>query len=184
DFIFTLRNMEDTDAIDQFIEQHQVKKALVVGAGYISLEVLENLYTRGLEVTLIHRSEKVNKLMDQDMNQVIFDELDSRHIPYRLNEEIISIHDHQVTFKSGVKEDYDLIIEGVGTHPNSSFIESSNIALNDKGFIPVNEKFGTNIPNIYALGDVITSFYRHVNLPAQVPLAWGAHRGASIIAEQ
>ncbi len=184
DFIFTLRNMEDTDAIDQFIEQHQVKKALVVGAGYISLEVLENLYTRGLEVTLIHRSEKVNKLMDQDMNQVIFDELDSRHIPYRLNEEIISIHDHQVTFKSGVKEDYDLIIEGVGTHPNSSFIESSNIALNDKGFIPVNEKFETNIPNIYALGDVITSFYRHVNLPAQVPLAWGAHRGASIIAEQ
>ena len=68
----------------------------------------------GLDVTLIH-SEKVNKLMDQDMNQVIFDELDSRHIPYRLNEEIVSVKDHLVTFKSGIQEDFDIIIEGVGT---------------------------------------------------------------------
>ncbi|NHX22193.1 NAD-binding protein, partial [Escherichia coli] len=83
---------EDTDAIDRFIDQHQAKKALVVGAGYISLEVLENLYARGLDVTLIHRSDKINKLMDQDMNQVIFDELDSRHISYRLNEEIVSVN--------------------------------------------------------------------------------------------
>lgn len=184
DFIFTLRNMEDTDAIDQFIDKHHVKKALVVGAGYISLEVLENLHARGLDVTLIHRSEKVNKLMDQDMNQAIFDELNRHNIPYRLNEEITDIRDHQVTFKSGVQEDFDLIIEGVGTYPNSKFIESSNINLDDKGFIVVNDKFETNIPNIYALGDVITSFYRHVNLSANVPLAWGAHRGASIIAEQ
>ncbi len=184
DYIFTLRNMEDTDAIDRFIDQHQAKKALVVGAGYISLEVLENLYARGLDVTLIHRSDKINKLMDQDMNQVIFDELDSRHISYRLNEEIVSVNDHMVTFKSGIQEDYDIIIEGVGTHPNSKFIDSSNVELDDKGFVKVNDKFETNIPNIYALGDVITSSYRHVNLPAQVPLAWGAHRGASVIAEQ
>ena len=119
------------------------------------------------------------------MNQVIFDELDSRHIPYRLNEEIVSVKDHLVTFKSGIQEDFDIIIEGVGTHPNSKFIESSNVALDDKGFVKVNYKFETNIPNIYALGDVITSTYRHhVNLPAQVPLAWGSTSCASVIAEQ
>lgn len=82
------------------------------------------------------------------------------------------LKDHLVTFKSGIQEDFDIIIEGVGTHPNSKFIESSNVALDDKGFVKVNYKFETNIPNIYALGDVITSTYRHVNLPAQVPLAW------------
>lgn len=184
DMIFTLRNMEDTDAIDQYINKHHAKKALVVGAGYISLEVLENLHHRGLDVTLIHRSESVNKLMDQDMNQAIFDELNNRNITYRLNEEITEVEGHTVTFKSGVQEDYDLIVEGVGTHPNSNFIQSSNIKLDEKGFIPVNDKFETNIPNIYALGDVISSFYRHVDLKAQVPLAWGAHRGASVIAEQ
>ena len=76
DMAFTLRNLEDTDAINEYIDTHDVHKALIVGAGYISLEVLENLYQRGLDITLIHRSEQVNKLMDQDMNQPIFDELE------------------------------------------------------------------------------------------------------------
>ena len=66
-----------------------------------------------------------------------------------------------------------MIIEGVGTHPNSKFIESSNIKLDRKGFIPVNDKFETNVPNIYVIGDIATSHYRHVDLPASVPLAWG-----------
>ncbi|AGZ26347.1 MULTISPECIES: CoA-disulfide reductase [Staphylococcus] len=184
DMAFTLRNLEDTDAINEYINTHNVHKALVVGAGYISLEVLENLYQRGLDITLIHRSEQVNKLMDQDMNQPIFDELEEKHIEYRLNEEITDINDHDVSFKSGKKEQFDIIIEGIGTKPNSEFIKSSNIQIDDKGFIPVNDYFQTNIHNIYALGDVITSHYRHVDLKANVPLAWGAHRAASIIAER
>ena len=73
DIAFTLRNFEDTEAIDQFISETDAKHALVVGAGYISLEVLENLHERGLNVTLIHRSNHINKLMDQDMNQPIID---------------------------------------------------------------------------------------------------------------
>ena len=75
DFTFTLRNAEDMDQIDQYISRHKAKRALVVGAGYISLEVLENLYQRGLDVTWIHRSDKVNKLMDQDMNAAILAKL-------------------------------------------------------------------------------------------------------------
>lgn len=184
DLAFTLRNLEDTDAINSFIDKNNAQKALIVGAGYISLEVLENLYHRGLDITLIHRSEQVNKLMDQDMNQPIFDELKDKHIQYRLNEEIADINGNEITFKSGIKEDYDIIIEGIGTKPNSEFIKSSNVQLDEKGFIPVNDAFQTNINNIYALGDVITSHYRHVDLKANVPLAWGAHRAASIIAEQ
>ena len=107
---------------------------MVVGAGYVSLEVLENLYERGLHPTLIHRSDKINKLMDADMNQPILDELDKREIPYRLNEEIDAINGNEITFKSGKVEHYDMIIEGVGTHPNSKFIESSNIKLDRKRF--------------------------------------------------
>lgn len=63
--------MEDTDAIEKFIEHQNVKTALVVGAGYIGLEILDNLHHRGIESTLIHRSTHVNKLMDSDMNQPI-----------------------------------------------------------------------------------------------------------------
>ncbi|KAB76558.1 CoA-disulfide reductase [Staphylococcus aureus] len=184
DITFTLRNLEDTDAIDQFIKANQVDKVLVVGAGYVSLEVLENLYERGLHPTLIHRSDKINKLMDADMNQPILDELDKREIPYRLNEEIDTINGNEITFKSGKVEHYDMIIEGVGTHPNSKFIESSNIKIDRKGFIPVNDKFETNVPNIYAIGDIATSHYRHVDLPASVPLAWGAHCSACSLRQQ
>ena len=182
--VFTLRNMEDTDQIDKYIKKHHAQRALIVGAGYIALEILENLYHRGLDVTLIHRSEQINKLMDSDMNQPILEMLNKHKIPYRFNEEIDDIDGSIVHFKSGHSEQYDIVIEGVGTHPNSKFLESSNIQLDTQGFIPVNDKFETNISNVYALGDVIKSHYRHVNLPAQVPLAWGAHRAASIIAEQ
>ncbi|REH82996.1 CoA-disulfide reductase [Staphylococcus felis] len=181
--LFTLRNMEDTDQIESFIEAHQVNDVLVVGAGYISLEVVENMYERGLNPTLIHRSESVNKLMDQDMNAVIFDALKSHQISYRLNEEIKSINDKEVTFTSGLVESYDLIITGVGVIPNSEFIQDSGVNINDQGYIPVNDHFQTNVPNIYAIGDITTHHYRHVDLPTHVPLAWGAHRAASIVAE-
>lgn len=181
---FTLRNMEDTDAIETFIKENQVKNALVVGTGYIGLEILDNLYERGISPTLIHRSTHINKLMDQDMNQAILDEMDKRDIHYRFNEEISKVVGNAVHFESGKVENYDLIIEGVGVKPNSEFIKNSNVTLDDKGYIPVNDQFQTNIPNIYALGDIITSHYRHVDLNAHVPLAWGAHRGASVIAEQ
>ena len=71
-------------------------------------------------MTWIHRSDKVNKLM-KDMNAAILAKLIERNISYRLNEEIESIQAHTVYFKSGIHEDFDIIIEGIGTHPNSSF---------------------------------------------------------------
>ncbi|PTI41922.1 CoA-disulfide reductase [Staphylococcus succinus] len=184
DITFTLRNMEDTDAIESFIEHHKVSNALIIGAGYIGLEILDNLYARGITPTLIHRSSHINKLMDSDMNQPIIEEMQKRQIPFRLNEEVVKVIGNEVHFKSGAVEHFDLIIEGIGVKPNSDFIKTSNIKLDARGYIPVNDCFETNIPNIYALGDIINAHYRHVDLEAHVPLAWGAHRGASIIAEQ
>ena len=184
DMAFTLRNMEDTDDIETFIREQNVQKALVIGAGYVALEVLENLHHRGIDTTLIHRSEQINKLMDEDMNQVIIDALEHHNVPYRFNEEVESVDGKTVHFKSGISETYDIIIEGVGVKPNSEFVQSSNITLNKRGYIPVNDKFETNVPNVYAIGDIIESHYRHVERATQVPLAWGAHRAASIVAEQ
>ncbi|SUK87038.1 Coenzyme A disulfide reductase [Staphylococcus aureus] len=77
------------------------------------------------------------------MNQPILDELDKREIPYRLNEEIVAINGNEITFKSGKVEHYDMIIEGCRYSPQFKFIESSNIKLDRKGFIPVNDKFET-----------------------------------------
>ncbi|MBI5975295.1 CoA-disulfide reductase [Staphylococcus canis] len=181
--LFTLRNMEDTDRIENFIRTHSVENVLIVGAGYVSLEMVENMYKRGLKPTLIHHSESINKHIEQDLNQVIFEELDAREIPYRLNESIASIDGKTVTFTSGQVESYDLIITGIGIVPNSEFVEGSGIQLDEYGYIPVNHTFQTNVPNIYAIGDISTGRYRHVDLPAHIPLAWGAHRAASVVAE-
>src|SRR5699024_8616048 len=121
-----------TDEIENFIENQKVKTALVIGAGYIGLEVLDNLHVRGIDTTLIHRSMRVNKLMDEDMNQPIFEEMEKRNINYRLNEEVEKVDGNKVHFKSGKIETYDMIIEGVGVKPNSEFIKSSNVMLDSK----------------------------------------------------
>ncbi|WP_323702894.1 CoA-disulfide reductase [Mammaliicoccus sp. Dog046] len=183
DRVFTLRNLVDTDKIEDFIVQNNVQKALVVGAGYISLEILENLHNRNIETTLIHRSDHINKSMDKDLNQVIFDELEKRQINYRLDEEIKHIENKTVTFKSGHVEDYDIIITGIGIEPNSDWLQTSQLKLNDRGYIPVNEYFETNLDDVYAIGDIIETFYRHTQQPTTVTLAWGAHRAASLVAE-
>ena len=104
------------------------------------------------------------------------------HIPYRLNEEIADILGREVTFKSGKTESYDLVITGVGIEPNSDWLKSSSLKLNEKA-ISVNEYFETNLEDVYALGDVIETFYRHTKKPTSVTLAWGAHRAAALIAE-
>ncbi|QTN12545.1 CoA-disulfide reductase [Mammaliicoccus vitulinus] len=183
DRVFTLRNLVDTDEIENFIVNEKVQSALIVGAGYVSLEILENLFYRGIETTLIHRSDHINKSMDKDLNNVIFEELDKREIQYRLNEEIESISDRTVTFKSGHVEDYDIVITGVGIEPNSDWLKSSSLQLNEQGYVPVNEYFETNLEGVYAIGDVIETFYRHTKKPTSITLAWGAHRAASLIAE-
>ncbi|MCR1873468.1 CoA-disulfide reductase [Mammaliicoccus lentus] len=183
DRLFTLRNLVDTDKIEQFIEEKNVQSALIIGAGYVSLEILENLYYRGIDVTWIHRSDHINKSMDKDLNQSIFDEVEDRAINYRLNEEVTNVENRTVSFKSGKVEEYDLIIAGVGIKPNSDWLQSSSVQLNDKGYIPVNEFFETNVQDVYALGDVIETFYRHTKKRTSITLAWGAHRAAGLIAE-
>ncbi len=121
--------------------------------------------------------------MDKDLNQSIFDEIEDRAINYRLNEEVTNVEDRTVSFKSGKVEEYDLIIAGVGIKPNSDWLQSSSVQLNDKGYIPVNEFFETNVQDVYALGDVIETFYRHTKKRTSITLAWGAHRAAGLIAE-
>lgn len=181
--VFSLRNLEDTDRIENFISANHVKDILVVGAGYISLELVENFANRGLNVTMVHRSDHLLKSVDKNMTDHIKNILEENNIRVLLNDEVKSIDNNTVTFKSGRKFKYDMVISAIGIQPNTSFLKQSNIALNERGHIKVNAYFETNYKNIYALGDAVETHYRHVNEPAQIALAWGAHRAANIIAK-
>lgn len=181
-FVFPVRNLEDIDQIKQIIETAQAKNALVIGAGYISLEMVENLSKAGLAVTLLNRSDDLFKAADRRFNPMIKNILAENNITLQLNDEISDVHGHTVTFNSGQVRDYDVIIEAVGITPNTDFVGDS-IQLNDKGYIVVDEYFETTAEDVYALGDAIETFYRHTGTPTTVALAWGAHRAANLIAE-
>lgn len=182
DIAFPVRTLEDTDIIEQHIEQYDVKKALIIGAGYISLEMVENLKHRGLDVTLLHRNERLLKTMDAQFLPHLMNCLKEAAINIQLNDEVDRIKGKTVTFKSGLSADYDLIIEAVGITPNTEFLVSSGIELNDKGYIVTDEYFQTSVKDIYALGDAIETFYMHTGQKTTVALAWGAHRAANLIA--
>lgn len=181
DHVFQVRNLEDTDKINQYIERMDAKRALVVGGGYISLEMAENLKHRGLDVTLVHRSNHFLKQMSRDITDTVPQVLEDNGIHLKLEDEVVRINEHTVTFKSGDTDTFDIIITALGLKPNTKFIDDA-LELNDKGYIKVNRYFETSNPAIYALGDAIETFYRHIDKKATIALAWGTHRAASIIA--
>jgi len=180
--VFPLRNLEDTDAIEQYIDSHHVQKALIIGAGYIGLEMVENFKHRGLDVTLTSRSEHIMKAMDQQFIPLLKNIIVEQQVHLILGDELAQLNGNEVTFKSGHKESFDIIIEAIGITPNTEFLTDSGIELNDRGYIKVNDYFETSIDGIYALGDAIETFYRHTKDKTTVALAWGAHRAANLIA--
>lgn len=179
--VLQLHNLEDTDNIENYIQEHHVKNALVIGGGYISLEMAENLKHRGLNVTLVHRSEHFLKNMSKEITASVKEVLTDNDVHLMLNDEVKQIEGKNITFKSGETKQFDMIITALGLTPNSEFIGEA-IQLNDKGYIKVNKYFETSDESIYALGDAIETFYRHIDQPATIALAWGTHRAASIIA--
>ncbi|GGA98974.1 CoA-disulfide reductase [Macrococcus hajekii] len=182
DISFPVRTLEDTDIIEQHIEKQNVSNVLVIGAGYISLEMVENLKHRGLDVTLLHRNERLLKTMDAQFLPHLTKIIDDQNIKLQLNDEVASIDGQAVTFKSGLTSTYDLIIEAVGIEPNTEFLQDSGIELNDKGYIKTDAFFQASAQNVFALGDAIETFYRHTGEKTTIALAWGAHRAAAMIA--
>ncbi|TDM12507.1 CoA-disulfide reductase [Macrococcus lamae] len=181
DFIFPLRNLEDTDAIEEYIKANHVKKALIVGAGYIGIEMAENFKHRGFDVTLTNRSEHILKAMDKQFVPLLKNIITEHQIKLLLNDEIVSLDQHDIIFKSGHRESFDIVIAAIGIKPNTDFVKDSGIELNENGYIKVNDYFETNAEGVYALGDAIETFYRHTKQRTTVALAWGAHRAANLI---
>ncbi|MGO1922323.1 MAG: CoA-disulfide reductase [Jeotgalicoccus sp.] len=182
--VFSLHKLEDLDYIMSHIEDKKIKEAVLVGSGYIGLEVTENLTQKGIHVTILQHDERIYKNIEADMNGVLYEAMTEHGVTLKLNTEIDSVDGNKATLTNGETIDAPLIITGVGITPNTEFLTSSNVTLND-GLIPINENGQTNIDNIYALGDAAVTHYQHVpERTMQAALAWPAHRLAHIIANQ
>lgn len=182
---FSLNKIEDLDDLMAYIETHNISEALVVGSGFIGLEVTENLSERGISVTMLQHDDRIYKNIEADMNGMLYEAMNEHGITLKLNTEITKIDGETAELSNGETINAPLIISGTGISPNTGFLKSSGITLTDKGLIPINKNSQTNFDNIYALGDAAVTRFQHVpGLNMQSALAWPAHRLAHIIANQ
>ncbi|AZV57826.1 CoA-disulfide reductase [Clostridium sp. AWRP] len=185
--IFTLRNIPDTDNIKSLVDNEGINNAIVVGGGYIGVEMAENLRERGLQVTLVQSAPHILAPFDSDIIVTAEKELVKNGINLILNDRVISYkaseHNVEIILNSNTKIIADLAILAIGVTPDTDFIKDSGIKLGAKGHILVNNKMQTNIENIYAVGDAIevVDFVNKQN--TAVPLAGPANKQGRIAAD-
>lgn len=183
--LFTLRNIADTDKIKNYVDINKPQKALVIGGGFIGLEMVENLHERGVEVTLVHSRDQVMKPVDYEMASVLHTHLIEKGVKLILKDKPEKIEDKgkRVVLKSGKEIETDMIILSIGVTPESKIAKEAGIEVNEKGAIVVNSKMKTSNDDIYAVGDAIQVMDFVNKKPTMIPLAWPANRQGRLVAD-
>ncbi|WP_372753328.1 CoA-disulfide reductase [Labilibaculum sp.] len=157
--IFTLRNVKDTDKIKTYINSNKPKKAVVVGAGFIGLEMAENLHHLGMMVTIVEMAEQVMTPLDYEMAAVVHQHLKTKNVEFYLKDGVSEFKKTKdnliVHLQSGRTVEADMVLLSIGVKPETKLIKQAGIDLAPNGGIKVNEYLQTSDPNIYALGDAI-----------------------------
>jgi len=157
--IFTLRNVADTDYIKSYVERNDVKKAVVIGAGFIGLEMAESLHRIGLHVTIVEMGNQILAPVDFPIAAIVQQHIRSKNVDLRLSSAVTSFtkEDDQlkVHLKSGDMLDADVVILSIGVKPDTRLAVSAGLKIGDAKGIWVNEFLQTSDKNIYAVGDAI-----------------------------
>ncbi|MDY3902581.1 FAD-dependent oxidoreductase [Peptoniphilus sp.] len=182
--IFKLWTVPDVDAIYSFIEKEKPKKAVVVGGGFIGLETAENLYEKGLEVTIVEMSDQVMPPLDRDTAKILENHLEDKGVKLLLGEGFEGTENKGkvIKLKSGKKLETDMTILSIGVRPNSEIAKSAGLELNEKGGIKVDKFQKTSDENIYAVGDVIEVKDFILGTDTMIPLAGPANKQGRAVA--
>ena len=186
DRVFTLRNIPDTMKIKGYIDREKPKSAVVVGGGYIGVEMAENLKKAELEVTIVELSDHLIAPLDFDMATEVHRYVKAQGIRLILKNGVTAIKESdrnlQVNLNNGCIE-ADMVIMSVGVRPDTAFLKDSGVELDGRGSIIVNSNMQTNIENIYAVGDAVSIKNFVTNAPAFIPLAGPANKQGRIVAD-
>ena len=184
--IFTLRNINDMDKIKAEIKNYNVKKATVVGGGYVGIETAENLKHLGIDTTLIEAVPHILASFDSEISNILEYELINNGINLLTSEKVIEFQEDKdeviIKLESGKSVAADMVILSIGVNPDTKFLQNSGINLGERGYILVNEKLETNIDGVYALGDSIIVKNYITNQDVAIPLAGPANRQGRIVA--
>lgn len=177
--IFTLRTVEDALAIQGWLEQEQPKRAVIVGGGYIGLEMAEALAARGLHLTLVEALPQVMPNMDVDMASHVQQELERQRVELQLEYPVTAFEGQgrvQTVVAGGQSFPADLVIFSVGLKPGVVLAQQAGLVLGPTGAVVVDDHQRTSQPNIYAAGDVAEARHLVTGKPAYVPLGTTANK--------
>ena len=186
DRIFTLRTVEDTFKIKDYIKNKVPKSAVVIGGGFIGLEMAENLKRLGLGVTIIQRGNQLLNILDSDMASFVHSKLKSQGIKLLFNANVKEITNGVKLVISGENMpdvSTDIVIVSVGVVPESTLAEKSGLTLSAKGSIAVDDTMLTSDENIYAVGDAVEITHRVSGNKALIALAGPANKQGRIAAD-
>lgn len=185
--IFTLRNVADTDAIADFMACREVRRAVVIGAGFIGLEMVENLSHRGVDVTLVEMADQVMAPLDFSMAAIVKHHLQQQGVDLRLNTAVTAFEKRGdglvLTLGDGGKLEADMVILSIGVRPLTKLAVDAGIATGERGGIKVDEYLRTSAPDVYAVGDAIEYPHPVDGRPWMNYLAGPANRQARIVAD-
>lgn len=184
--VHVLRNLQDIDRIKERVDDG-VKKAVLLGGGFISLELAENLVKLGIQTTIVEKNQQILTTFDKEMTTPIVRELVDRGVGIQLGQVAESIAQLPqgllVTLNSGRRLDGQLVILGVGVRPENKLAIQAGLEVGPRGGIRVSDRLQTSDPDIYAVGDAIEVRDFVTDEPTQVPLAGPANRQGRIAAD-
>jgi NADPH-dependent 2,4-dienoyl-CoA reductase/sulfur reductase-like enzyme/rhodanese-related sulfurtransferase len=185
--VFTLRSIPDVDRVKAFAETPNVRNAVIIGAGFIGLEMADNLKALGLNVTVVEMADHVLPALDFEMSAIVHNHMLSREIAIRLKDGVKAIHHDSDTSKvelsSGTMIDADLIIMSIGVRPVSKLAVDAGLKIGETGGIYVSENLQTSDPDIYAVGDAVEVKNLVTGAQALIPLAGPANKQGRIAAD-
>lgn len=185
--IFTLRNVPDTDTIKSYVDRNQPRHAVVVGGGFIGLEMAENLHELGLDIAVVEMANQVMAPLDYSMAAIVHQQLIEKKVDLRLEDGVSRFEETNggitVHLRSGKQIATDLVILSIGVRPETKLAKEAGLAIGSLGGISVNEYMQTSDPDIYALGDAVEVLNPITGKPALIPLAGPANKQGRIVAD-
>lgn len=181
--IFTVRTLRDADMIKMHIKSANAKNAVVIGGGFIGVEMAENLVTMGLKTTVIEAASQILAPFDKDMMALAHNEMRDKGCKLIFNDGVKAFTENEIELASGRHIPYDIAILGIGVQPDTQIVKEADLETGLNGLIKVNEFLQTSDENIWAGGDAVEDVDFITGKPAMIPMAGPANRHGRLIAD-
>ena len=185
--IFTLRNVPDTDTIKNYVNTENPKRAIVVGGGFIGLEMAENLHDLGIQVDVVEMANQVMAPLDFSMAAIVHRQLTDKGVGLHLEDGVSRFEEKDggvtVHLRSGKQIATDMVLLSIGVRPETKLAKDAGLAIGERGGITVNDYMQTSDADIYALGDAVEVRHLETGQPALIPLAGPANKQGRIVAD-